>query len=232
MSTTTTSERPGRGRRRDPKVDRQVLEAALVEYGRTGWAAFTMDGVAKAAGVGKSSLYLRWPSKELLLAEAIERHTEPLTVTDTGSLQGDATLLATNLLVHLLDPIGWVTLRVAVDAALASTHFERLHQRVTTMHNDAGRELVARAIGRGELSTQVPVQSVVEGLFGSVLVHVLALSPSARAQARRQPAEHVAPLVALVLAGARSAECQPAVAKAGGGPTSGKRSRKAPTVMR
>ncbi|MCU1454191.1 MAG: putative TetR-family transcriptional regulator [Acidimicrobiales bacterium] len=201
---TTTGERPGRGRRRDPEVDRQVLEAALVEYGRTGWAAFTMDAVAKAAGVGKSSLYLRWPTKELLLADAIEQHTQPLTVSETGSLHGDAMLLATNLLVHLLDPIGWATLRVAVDAALASTHLEQLHGRVTSMHDEAGRELVARAIARGELAPDVPVQSVVEGLFGSVLVHALALSPSAHEQARRQPVAHVAPLVELVLAGARA----------------------------
>ena len=52
-----------------------------------GYARLTMDQVAARAGVGKASLYLRWPNKVALVAEAIQhrsavvpdvpRHREP-----------------------------------------------------------------------------------------------------------------------------------------------------------
>jgi len=48
-----------RGRPRDPLATARIMAAALDEYARHGWSGFSMRGVAQAAGVGKSSLYLR-----------------------------------------------------------------------------------------------------------------------------------------------------------------------------
>src|SRR5436189_212407 len=57
----TSSEEPtrrGRGRPRSPGAEEKILHAALEEYTEHGWAGFTMDGVARRAGFGKSTLYL------------------------------------------------------------------------------------------------------------------------------------------------------------------------------
>ena len=55
--------RSRRGRPRDPAVDEAILSAAVDLLGEVGYARLTMEQVAERAGVGKASLYLRWPSK-------------------------------------------------------------------------------------------------------------------------------------------------------------------------
>ena len=60
------------GRPRSPVVDQEILRAALelfIEHGVTG---ASIEKIARRAGVGKTSIYRRWPGRETLLAQAIE----------------------------------------------------------------------------------------------------------------------------------------------------------------
>ncbi|EIV94771.1 TetR/AcrR family transcriptional regulator [Frankia sp. QA3] len=198
----TTTRQAVRGRPRDPDLQARVLDAALAEYARSGWAGFTMHAVAGRAGVGKSSMYLRWPTKEQLLADAIDAYTRPLVVDhDTGSLRGDVLALASSLLAHFLDPVGWITVRIAVDAAVEALDLGGFHERIVTKHNDAAQRIVDRAIARGELPAGVDGRPLLEGLFGGVLMHALAMPPHEHAAARSDLAAHVTPLVDLLLRG-------------------------------
>lgn len=61
----------GPGRPRDPRLEARAHAAALQVFGEKGWVGLTMDEVAARARVGKSSLYLRWPDRESLLASAL-----------------------------------------------------------------------------------------------------------------------------------------------------------------
>jgi AcrR family transcriptional regulator len=190
-----------RGRPRTPDLEKRVFAAALDEYARTGWASFTMDGVARRAGVGKSALYLRWPDRQRVLLDSMEALTRPLTVHDTGSVRGDVTGLATDLMAHFLDPLGWASLRVAVDSVSEAADLDPLHERIVRMHTEAATRMFLSAIERGELPADAPVPAAVETLYGAVFIHALALPSEQRAHARAHPAEHAAPLAAFVLAG-------------------------------
>lgn len=61
----------GRGRPRDPATEERALRAALEIFGQKGLSGLTIDEVAARSKVGKSSIYLRWPDKEALLAAAL-----------------------------------------------------------------------------------------------------------------------------------------------------------------
>jgi AcrR family transcriptional regulator len=43
------------GRPRNPAIDDKVLTAALEQFGEAGWAAFSVEAVARRAGVSKRS---------------------------------------------------------------------------------------------------------------------------------------------------------------------------------
>ncbi len=176
------------------------MAAALAEYGRAGWAAFTLDGVARRAGVGKAALYRRWPTKERLLADAIEEHTRPPATADTGSLRGDTRALAAALLGHFLAPSGWVTLRVAVDATTGMETFVGLQERLVRVHRDGMADMVRRAVERGELVPGTDTEPFTEALYGMVLVHALTMGPGQRERAREHVDEHAFPLADFVLA--------------------------------
>ncbi|HEY8869868.1 MAG TPA: helix-turn-helix domain-containing protein, partial [Candidatus Limnocylindrales bacterium] len=54
--------RPG-GRPRSEKAHRAILDAARAELIEEGFPRFRLEHVAARAGVGKATIYRRWPSK-------------------------------------------------------------------------------------------------------------------------------------------------------------------------
>jgi AcrR family transcriptional regulator len=52
----------------------QIMEAALHTFARKGFAETTVDEIAAQAGLGKATLYLYFPSKEILLQKLIGRY--------------------------------------------------------------------------------------------------------------------------------------------------------------
>ncbi len=61
-----------RGRPRDQRAEQAILEAALALFGEGGLASTTFDGVAKRAGVSRSTLYRRWRTRDELLIAALQ----------------------------------------------------------------------------------------------------------------------------------------------------------------
>ena len=74
MDTPIKSRNPGNaaGRPRSPVVDQAILRAALELFIEHGVAGASIEKIARRAGVGKTSIYRRWSSRETLLAQAIE----------------------------------------------------------------------------------------------------------------------------------------------------------------
>ncbi|GAA1867704.1 TetR/AcrR family transcriptional regulator [Actinomadura bangladeshensis] len=78
-----------RGRPRDAGADAQILRAAEEELLANGYAAFAVDKVARSAGVAKTTLYRRWPTKDHLAIAVIARMQDEVPVPDTGDLRAD-----------------------------------------------------------------------------------------------------------------------------------------------
>src|SRR5205809_6800498 len=104
------------GRPRDPAVDRRIAQAALDLFADAGWAGFAMEAVARRAGVGKASLYLRWNSKEALLTDAVTWRLARVADVDTGTLRGDLVELATQMLDIYAGEVCRVALRLGLVA--------------------------------------------------------------------------------------------------------------------
>ena len=172
--------RPRRGRPRKEGAEERILEAALEEYARRGWSGFTMDAVARRAGVGKSTVYLRWNDKDSLLTEAVNTRSGGIEAVDTGSFRTDLEAVAANLFRFLIDPIGWASLRIAVDAAGSTEPLGRFTETVSGQHRQAAALVIERAIARNEAPADLPVQTLVECLYGAVVIQTLTLSGDAR----------------------------------------------------
>src|SRR5690242_11838868 len=105
------------GRPRDPEVDERIARAAMDLFGEAGWAGFAMEAVARRAGVGKASLYLRWSSKEALLTDALTASLPHVSDVDTGTLRGDLVELTTQILDLYAGPASRAALRLTLEAA-------------------------------------------------------------------------------------------------------------------
>ena len=66
------STRAASGRPRNPKVQRNILDAARKLIIERGYAGLTIEGIAAQSGVGKTSIYRRWHSLFALVSDVLE----------------------------------------------------------------------------------------------------------------------------------------------------------------
>jgi AcrR family transcriptional regulator len=130
-------------------VVEEVREATMAELSRVGFAGLTIEGVAKAADVNRTTIYRRWPSKGALLLAVLEPGLKRLDHDpDTGSLGGD--LLALMLLMGetaALPP--WQAVHRAVGST--SDELRELINAVNDRALNAFRRAFDRARTRGEV---------------------------------------------------------------------------------
>ena len=60
-----------RGRPRRAGADEEILATAIALLREQGYRALTLDAIAERAGVAKTTIYRRWPSKAALIAAAL-----------------------------------------------------------------------------------------------------------------------------------------------------------------
>src|SRR5215831_11164328 len=82
-----TERRPGRpsgpaarpGRPRSPAADEAILDATVDLLAEQGFLGLSIEAVAARAGVAKTTIYRRWPTKDDLLMDAIAclKHAHP-----------------------------------------------------------------------------------------------------------------------------------------------------------
>src|SRR5438270_10407102 len=77
------------GRPRSAQAHQAILDAAPDLLADVGFEAMSVEGVAARAGVGKTTIYRRWPTKELLVIEAVRSIHAEHPILDTGNLRGD-----------------------------------------------------------------------------------------------------------------------------------------------
>jgi AcrR family transcriptional regulator len=68
------------GRPRSPKIHDAVLTAAAKLVLAEGFGNLTMDAIAVAAGVGRMTLYRRWPNKAAIVMDAFVARVDPNTL--------------------------------------------------------------------------------------------------------------------------------------------------------
>lgn len=147
-----------RGRPRDPGVDAAIRAATLELLAEGGYARLTMDQVAARAGVSKSSLYLRWPNKVAVVADALQHRARAVPdVPDTGSLPGDVRVF----LYGLLRSRGEAARALAAVSGEIATNPElrqAWHRGLAGMLTGCLRVMVDRAVARGELAADSDVE--------------------------------------------------------------------------
>lgn len=170
---------PSAGRPRDPAIDRRIIDAATALFGQVGWAGFTFEAVAREAGVGKPSVYLRWETKEQLLAGALQHGIANVDDIDTGDFRSDLTALARQLLKLYLGPGRRAVERMKLEAQDIPGVAERW-ESLRDSQVRAARAMVHRAIGRGELPAGTSVTLLLDTFFGAVTMHAQSTPPRLR----------------------------------------------------
>jgi AcrR family transcriptional regulator len=160
----------------DPRVARSkelILDAASTLLGEEGAAGFSIDAVARRAGVARTTIYRHWPDQAALLIDAFGHGSEPPPVPDTGSVRDDLVELYTHLSQKLPNTCFGRMLPVLLDASFRDANLAPLHRAFIRDRRRPARLVLERAIERGELPTHVGVDTLIDRIAGPVFYRFL-----------------------------------------------------------
>jgi len=138
----------------------------------------TVDDVAARAGVGKATVYRRWPSKEdLALAAMTELFANEFPEPDTGSVRKDIEESIRNILAFVETPQGAAFLRMTIAESIRDARIAGLYRESVERSEERGRRILHRGIERGELRPDLDVDVALEWLSGMLAARVISGRP-------------------------------------------------------
>jgi AcrR family transcriptional regulator len=184
------------GRPRSEEAHQAILNATLELLVEVGFSALTVEGVASRAGVGKATIYRRWPSKLPLVVEAFGQ-LPGFEDVDTGDLAGDLK----KMLRGYLDVFNSTPLSAVLPSLAGErTHNPELSQLFGPVSKDRRRPLVKafeRAVARGEVAPGLDLDLAADLVVGPIAVALFF-------KGGRLNQKMVGPMVDLALAGIRN----------------------------
>jgi AcrR family transcriptional regulator len=145
--------KPGSGRRRrGDELTAAIFRAVRGELEENGYAAVTMETIAKRAGTGKAALYRRWPSRTELIIDTVQATMPGMAgLPDTGSLRGDILALLDAFASELRGALGDALRGLRAEAILDPSLSRQISDYTGDFASSRLRQLVGRAAARGEL---------------------------------------------------------------------------------
>src|ERR1700685_4342693 len=158
------------GRPRSEQAEQAIIEATLDLFAEQGFEGVCVEAVAARAGVGKATIYRRWPNKEELLLAAFGSLKSPFPEPKGLSARDDLLAMVEVMCADKADP------RKARRYALLLGEGEkyprlmaRYKETVVEPRRDVMRAVIRRGIETGELRPDVDVEVALLALTGVVL---------------------------------------------------------------
>jgi AcrR family transcriptional regulator len=183
-SRSATSAAPGgpprRGRPRKPETDRAILAATCELLLAGGYGRLSMEAVAARSGITKPTLYLRWPSKAALVADAFtaglsvgEASPARGPLADSGDIARDLNEWFDAFVSIAADPRNAALIHALI--AAAGENPDEAEPFFELLIGTSQRYLTARlhaADAAGQLRQNLDFEALIDMLFGSVLVQL------------------------------------------------------------
>jgi AcrR family transcriptional regulator len=169
--TGTAHHRPGKpGRPRSEQAEQAIIEATLDLFAEQGFEGVCVEAIAARAGVGKATIYRRWPNKEELLLAAFGSLKSPYPEPAGVSVRDDLVAMVKVMCADKADP------RKSRRYALLLGEGEkyprlmaRYKETVVEPRRDVIRAVIRRGIETGELRPDIDVEVALLALTGVVL---------------------------------------------------------------
>ena len=160
------------GRPRSEQAEQAIIEATLDLFAEQGFEGVCVEAVAARAGVGKATIYRRWPNKEELLLAAFGSLKSPFPEPKGVSVRDDLLAMVEVMCADKADP------RKARRYALLLGEGEkyprlmaRYKETVVEPRREVMRAVIRRGIQTGELRPDTDIEIAMLTLTGVIMAH-------------------------------------------------------------
>ncbi|GAA2629934.1 TetR/AcrR family transcriptional regulator [Actinomadura fulvescens] len=197
-----STEKHGRQVGRGAKVRTAVLAATLAELADHGYAALTIDNIARRAGVHKTTIYRRWKDRESLVVDVLgEQIAVDIPMPDTGSVDTDLRDIARAFVAWVTSPAGQTIFAAIFSDAARIPGIVDARRQLFEEGPRRASSAISRAVQRGELPPDTDAEELIKTLIAPLYFR-LAITTEPLDQAAADHAARVA--LAAARAGALS----------------------------
>jgi AcrR family transcriptional regulator len=171
--TTAVQPRP-RGRPRRAATRQAIVDATLELLAERGFQGATIEAIAARAGVGRNTIYRRWPTKEDLIVDALHDLTEDLDFQEGDELYPLLLEWIRDFVRVFADPLFGRIVPVVLGELQRNPEFARVYaERVVQPRRDALLALLRSAVERGELRRDADVEQIGDLIAGPPFIRLL-----------------------------------------------------------
>ena len=162
-----------RGRPLDTQRDEVIHSSTLTLLGEYGYDALSVERVAKHAGVSKATIYRRYPNKMELVLASLDHNIFGLPMPDTGSGRGDLQQMASMIRsLGLNDQTRCMFGTMMMARGRHPELAKAMHNRIVGPRRSRARGVLSRAVERGELPSETPLELMMDMIFGAMLLRL------------------------------------------------------------
>ena len=159
------------GRPRSERADHAIIEAALALFAESGVDGLCIERVAARAGVGKATIYRRWPGKEDLLLDALAALKTPLPEPAGQSAREDLITLLRAMSTDIADPRRTREFALLLGEGQKYPRLlARYEETVVEPRREVFRRVLQRGAATGELRGDIDVDAALFMLVGAVMI--------------------------------------------------------------
>ncbi len=162
------------GRPRSEKSRRAILAATqrLLESGTV--RELSIEGIAREAGVGKTTIYRWWPNKAAVVIDAFfDKVVAATSFPEAETAAETLALQAASLVEALSGPYGRIVAEIIAEGQSDPSILETYRETFLFHRRAAAREIIERGIAEGEFDSDLDVELAMDLLYGPVYFRLL-----------------------------------------------------------
>lgn len=167
--------RPGQAR--SERARTAILIASVEELGAFGYDTFSIDRVARSAGVGKQTIYRWYASKNELIADCVLEGlvvTPELSSVDSGDVRRDISEWVRSFARYGSNAAEMARIRAVASASADNAEIaSKFNTRIVAATETALQDRLQAAVDAGQLKASTSTRAVAQVIVGALLLRVL-----------------------------------------------------------
>jgi AcrR family transcriptional regulator len=175
IRTNHMTESKSRGRQRSTESEEAILTATLQLLKEKPLREITIEAIARKAGVGKMTIYKWWPSKTYVALDAFKKTINKMIVApDTGDTERDLAELLRSSMSSYSTATGRIFGQFLAECQTDPEFAVLFRERFMKPRREATREILNRAVKRGEIDPKLDQETIIDLIFGPMVFRLMA----------------------------------------------------------